>query len=77
MSCALFGLNWLSCSWEEDENMKTLRTDGRRTDDGQQAIKSQDLCLGFRERMHLYFMTDMVTPLQRIPGPRTGNLQFL
>ena len=35
MLCAKFGWNWSSGSWEEDENVKSLQTDGqtdRRTD---------------------------------------------
>ena len=33
MLCAKFGWNWHSGSWEEDENVKSLQTDRRRTDD--------------------------------------------
>ena len=29
MLCAKFGWNWPSGSWEEDENVKSLQTDGR------------------------------------------------
>ena len=37
--CAKFGWNWPYGSWEEDENVKGLRTDGRRTT-GDQKISS-------------------------------------
>ena len=32
MLCAKFGWYWPSGSWEEDENVKSLQTDGRTTD---------------------------------------------
>ena len=59
MLCAKFGWNWLSGSWEEDENVKSLQTDGqtyrqidgrtdRRTDDGQQAIRKAHLSFQLR-----------------------------
>ena len=37
MLCAKFGWNWPSGSREEDENVKSLQTDGQ-TDDGRQVI---------------------------------------
>ena len=46
-----FGWNWPSGSWEEDENEKSLQTDGqtdRRTDDGQQAIRKAHLSFQLR-----------------------------
>ena len=55
MLCAKFGWNWPCCSWEEDENVKSLQTDGqtdrqtdRRTDDGQQAIRKSQLSFQLR-----------------------------
>ena len=42
MHCAKFGWNWPRGSGEEDENVKSLQTDGRtdrQTDDGRQVIK--------------------------------------
>ena len=44
--CVMFGCNWPSGSGEEDENVKSLRTDGQndgRTDDGLQAINKAHL----------------------------------
>ena len=49
--CAKFGSNWPSSSREEDENVKSLQTDGqmgRQTDDGQQAIKKAHLSFQLR-----------------------------
>ena len=45
--CAKFGWNWLSGSWEEDENVKRLKTD-RLTDGGQQAIRKAHLSFQLR-----------------------------
>ena len=48
--CAKFGWNWPSGSGDEDENVKSLQTDGRTdvltdggTDDGQQVIRKAHL----------------------------------
>ena len=35
MHCAKLNWNWPNCSREEDENVKSLRTDGRQTSDNQ------------------------------------------
>ena len=51
MLCAKFGWNWPSGSGEEDENVKSLQTDGqtdRRTDDGRQVIRKAHLSFQLR-----------------------------
>ena len=45
--CAKFGWNWLSGSWEEVENRKSLQTDGQ-TEDGRQAIRKAHLSFQLR-----------------------------
>ena len=47
MLCAKFGWNWLSSSGEEDENVKSLQTDGQ-TDDVQQVIRKVHLSFQLR-----------------------------
>ena len=55
MLCAKFGWNWPSGSGEEDENVKSLQTDGRtdrrtdrQTDDGRQVIRKAHLSFQLR-----------------------------
>ena len=43
MFCAKFGWNWPCGSWAEDENGKSLQTDGRT--DGRQLIKKSTLSI--------------------------------
>ena len=45
MLCAVFGWNWPSGSWEEDENVKSLQVD---PDDGQQVIRKAHLSFQLR-----------------------------
>ena len=47
MLCAKFGWNWPSGSWEGDENVKSLQTDGR-IDDGQKVIRKAHLSFQLR-----------------------------
>ena len=55
MLCAKFGWNWPSGSGEEDENVKSLQTDGQtdrqtdgQTDDGRQVIRKAHLSFQLR-----------------------------
>ena len=55
MLCAKFGWNWLSGSGEEDENVKSLQTDGRtdrltdrQTDNGRKVIRKAHLSFQLR-----------------------------
>ena len=51
MLCAKFGWNWPSGSGEEDENVKSLQTDGRtdrQTDAGRQVIRKAHLSFQLR-----------------------------
>ena len=51
MLCTKFGWNWPSGSGEEDENVKSLQTNGqtdRRTDDGRQVIRKAHLSFQLR-----------------------------
>ena len=47
MLCAKFCLNWSSGSWEEDEIVKSLQTDGQ-TDGGWQVIRKANLSFQLR-----------------------------
>ena len=47
MFCAKFGWNWPNGSGEEDENVKSLQTDGQ-TDEWQQVIRKAHLSFQLR-----------------------------
>ena len=70
MLCAKFGWNWPSGSGEEDENVKSLQTDGRtdrqtdgqtdrQTDDGRQVIRKAHLSFQLRWAKNSYIWSKL------------------